>query len=60
MFSIGAITPNEIRTRENLNHIKGGNATFVPMNMLNTDKPKEVEKVKTKEPKDGKDGDTPV
>ena len=60
MFSIGAITPNEIRTRENLNHIKGGDATFVPMNMLNTDKPKEVEKVKTKEPKDGKDGDTPV
>lgn len=59
MFSIGAITQNEIRERENLNNIKGGDSTFVPMNMLNTDKPV----VKEKQPKvnnDGKDGDTPV
>jgi len=60
MFSIGAITPNEIRARENLNNIKGGDATFVPMNMINTDKPKEVIKEKPKAIVDGKDGDKTV
>ena len=60
MFSIGAITQNEIRARENLNNIKGGDSTFVPMNMLNTDKPIEVVKETPKKIEDGKDGDTPV
>tara|TARA_R100001244_G_scaffold52832_1_gene45873 strand:+ start:2732 stop:3967 length:1236 start_codon:yes stop_codon:yes gene_type:complete len=60
LFSIGAITQNEIRARENLNNIKGGDSTFVPMNMINTDKPKEIIKEKPKTPANGKDGNTPV
>lgn len=60
MFSIGAITQNEIRARENLNNIKGGDSTFVPMNMLNTDKPKEVVKETPKKIEDGKDGDKTI
>ncbi len=49
LFSVGAISPNEIRERENLNNIKNGNAHYVPMNMLNTkDKPKEPKVKKEK------------
>jgi HK97 family phage portal protein len=53
LFSVGAISPNEIRRKENMNDIKNGEAYYVPMNMLNTkDKPKEkkpVEKPKNNE-----------
>tara|TARA_R110000803_G_scaffold49503_2_gene102947 strand:- start:2992 stop:4218 length:1227 start_codon:yes stop_codon:yes gene_type:complete len=56
LFSIGAISPNEIRAKENMNKIKGGDTTFVPMNMINTDKPKEI----IKEPKAPKDGDKTI
>lgn len=49
LFSVGAISPNEIRRKENMNDIPTGNAHYVPMNMLNTkDKPKE--KVKKEKP----------
>lgn len=33
LFSIGAVTINEIRSRENLNPIPGGDTSFVPLNM---------------------------
>lgn len=36
-FNIGAITQNEIRERENLNPITGGDVPFVPMNMIPVD-----------------------
>lgn len=35
LFQIGAITPNEIRRRENMNDIANGDNLYVPMNMLN-------------------------
>jgi len=38
MFSIAAITPNEIRARENLNPIKGGDTVYVPLNTLPLDR----------------------
>jgi HK97 family phage portal protein len=38
LFSIGAITQNEIRRRENMNDIGGGDVLFVPMNMINSKK----------------------
>lgn len=33
-FSIGSVTPNEIRRKENLNPIAGGDDSFVAMNMI--------------------------
>lgn len=46
LFAVGAISPNEIRQKENMNDAKGGGKYYVPMNMVHTDaKPKE-EKIK--------------
>jgi|TARA_R110000803_G_scaffold14673_10_gene40766 HK97 family phage portal protein len=43
LFSVGAISPNEIRRKENLNDAKDGDGHYVPMNMIKTDhKPKEA------------------
>ena len=43
LFSVGALSPNEIRRKENLNDAKDGDGHYVPMNMIKTDqKPKEV------------------
>ena len=33
MWNIGAITHNEIRAKENMNPVKGGNERYVPLNM---------------------------
>jgi HK97 family phage portal protein len=33
LFNMGAISPNEIRERENMNHVPGGDVRFVPLNM---------------------------
>lgn len=33
LFSLGAISPNEIRQRENMNAVPGGDQRFVPMNL---------------------------
>tara|TARA_R110000803_G_scaffold209612_1_gene279584 strand:+ start:2303 stop:3481 length:1179 start_codon:yes stop_codon:yes gene_type:complete len=38
LFSVGAISPNEIRRRENMNDSKDGNKYYVPMNYAATDK----------------------
>ena len=38
LFAVGAISPNEIRRRENMNDSEDGNKFYVPMNMLPTDK----------------------
>jgi HK97 family phage portal protein len=35
-FMAGAITPNEMREAENLNPVKGGDATWVPLNQIPT------------------------
>ena len=37
LFHIGAITINEIRSRENLNPIEGGDQVFVPANVVPLD-----------------------
>ena len=34
LFNIGSITPNEIRAKENMNDIEGGDNAYVPMNMI--------------------------
>jgi HK97 family phage portal protein len=34
LFSMGAISPNELRERENMNRVEGGDARFVPLNMV--------------------------
>jgi len=36
LFSTGAITQNEIRRKENMNDIDGGDVLYVPMNMINS------------------------
>ena len=38
LFSIGAISPNEIRRKENMNDSEDGNKYYVPMNMIATNK----------------------
>jgi HK97 family phage portal protein len=38
LFSIAAITPNEIRQRENLNPIEGGDTVYVPLNTVPLDR----------------------
>jgi len=43
LFSIGAISPNEIRRKENMNDSEDGNKYYVPMNMLATDKKQDNE-----------------
>jgi len=43
LFAVGAISPNEIRRRENMNDSVDGNKFYVPMNMLATDKSKKDE-----------------
>ncbi len=42
LFAIGAITPNEIRARENLNPIEGGDTAYVPLNSVPIDMAKKV------------------
>ncbi|HUT68671.1 MAG TPA: phage portal protein [Dehalococcoidales bacterium] len=34
MFMVGAMSPNDIRDKENMNPLEGGDETFVPMNMI--------------------------
>ena len=41
LFDMGAITPNEIRERENLNPVPGGNQAFVQLNLVPLDKAEE-------------------
>ena len=38
LFSVGAISPNEIRQRENMNDSEDGFKYYVPMNFVSTDK----------------------
>ncbi len=38
LFSVGAISPNEIRQRENMNDSEDGFKYYVPMNFISTDK----------------------
>jgi HK97 family phage portal protein len=42
MFQIGSITPNEIRSKENMNPIEGGDKPFVMLNMVPLDMAEEV------------------
>ncbi|MCP4607543.1 MAG: hypothetical protein GY845_02345, partial [Planctomycetes bacterium] len=37
MFMIGGITQNEIRSKENMNPIEGGDVAYVPLNMIPID-----------------------
>jgi len=41
MFMVGALSPNDIREKENLNPINGGDSYYVPLNMIPTDSPPE-------------------
>ena len=42
MFMIGALSPNDIREKENMNPIDGGDKTFVPLNMVPMDQAEQV------------------
>lgn len=37
LFQIGVLSPNEIRAKENLNAIEGGDRRFIPLNMASLD-----------------------
>ena len=37
MFMVGAISPNDIREKENMNPIDGGDKTYIPLNMMPAD-----------------------
>jgi len=39
LFQIGVLSPNDIRERENMNRIPGGDRRFVPLNMAPLDEP---------------------
>jgi len=42
IFQIGAITPNEIRAKENMNPIDGGDSSFVQLNLIPLDQAGEM------------------
>ncbi len=50
LFQVGAISPNEIRRKENMNDEANGDSYYVPMNMLNTKDKVKVEKPAPKTP----------
>tara|TARA_R110000822_G_scaffold103133_5_gene229669 strand:- start:6420 stop:7643 length:1224 start_codon:yes stop_codon:yes gene_type:complete len=50
LFQVGAISPNEIRRKENMNDEANGDSYYVPMNMLNTKDKAKVEKPAPKTP----------
>ena len=52
IFQVGGITPNEIRSKENMNPVEGGDDNFVMLNMIPLDKAGEmpVEPEPPKEP----------
>ncbi len=64
LFNVGAISPNEIRRKENMNDIEKGDVYYVPMNMIDATKenPKNVKvKEQPKQEKDnGENGDKTV
>ena len=43
IFQIGAITPNQIRAKENMNPIEGGDQAFVMLNMVPLDQAGEID-----------------
>tara|TARA_R100000278_G_scaffold123208_1_gene111960 strand:+ start:520 stop:1767 length:1248 start_codon:yes stop_codon:yes gene_type:complete len=58
LFNVGAISPNEIRRKENMNDIDKGDVYYVPMNMIDSTKenPKNV-KVKEQPKQDKENGE---
>jgi HK97 family phage portal protein len=64
LFNVGAISPNEIRRKENMNDIEKGNTYYVPMNMIDSAKPNPKDIKPKEQPKedktDGKDGDKTI
>jgi len=42
MFMIGAYSPNDIREKENMNPIDGGDKTYVPLNMVPMDQADQI------------------
>lgn len=64
LFNVGAISPNEIRRKENMNDIDKGNTYYVPMNMIDSAKPNPKDIKPKEQPKedktDGKDGDKTI
>jgi HK97 family phage portal protein len=58
LFNVGAISPNEIRRKENMNDIEKGDVYYVPMNMIDATKenPKNV-KVKEQPKQDKENGE---
>ena len=43
IFQVGGITPNEIRSKENMNPVEGGDQNFVMLNMVPLDKAEEMQ-----------------
>jgi HK97 family phage portal protein len=51
IFQVGGITPNQIRAKENMNPIEGGDQSFVMLNMVPLDKAEEMAEKQLEEPK---------
>ena len=50
LWNMGVLSQNEIRRFENLNAIEGGDKYYVPLNMADSDKPKEsIEKIEVED-----------
>jgi HK97 family phage portal protein len=47
MSQIGSMTPNEVRAKEDLNPIKGGDTPFIMLNMIPLDMARDAAKVQT-------------
>jgi len=43
LYSVGAITQNEIRRKENMNDMEGGDVLYVPLNMVDSNKTQDNE-----------------
>lgn len=50
IFQVGGITPNEIRSKENMNPIDGGDQSFVMLNMVPLDMAEEIATTPEPEP----------
>jgi len=54
IFQIGGMIPNEIRSKENMNPVEGGDQNFVMLNMVPLDKAEEMQTAPEPEPEPDK------
>ena len=53
LFQMGSISPNEIRTKENMNTYEGGDQRFVQLNMIPVEQTKDYYKTQNNNPENG-------